>query len=114
MGKAFLPGMLKHTGGPDAAFLNISSMASFMGAAQMVDYAASKFAARGFSEALACELKQRGEWQKCKISCICPAHIDTKLFKGFHLAGTLTMAPEFVANKVATAYECEQELVCLP
>merc|ERR1712100_538079 len=85
-----------------------------MGAAQMVDYTASKFAVRGFSESFAAELKQLRLWEKCKISCICPAHMDTKLFKGFHVTGTMTMKPEFVAQQVVTAYECEQEIVCLP
>merc|ERR1712176_335994 len=85
-----------------------------MGAAQMVDYTASKFAARGFSEALAAELKQSGQWDKCRVTSLCPAHIDTKLFKGFHLLGCMPMTPEFVAEKVVTAYECEQEIVLLP
>jgi len=112
--KAFLPGMIKNSGGPSAAFINIASFASFMGAAQMVDYAASKFAARGFSEALGAELKQMGLWEKCKISCICPSHIDTALFKGFHILGAIPMSAKFVAQKVVDAYECERELVVLP
>lgn len=114
MTKAFLPGMLRHVGGPLAAILNISSFASYVGAAQMVDYSASKFAARGFSESLSAELKQLGYAEKCRVSCICPAHIDTKLAKGFHVTGSMTMSPEFVAGKVVDAYENDQELVCLP
>jgi len=112
--KAFLPGMIKNGGGASAAFINIASFASLMGAAQMVDYAASKFAARGFSEALCAELKQMGLWEKCKISCICPSHIDTALFKGFHIFGAIPMTAKFVAQKVVDAYECERELVVLP
>lgn len=112
--KAFLPEMLKNTGGPSPAILNISSMASFMGAPGMVDYCASKSATRGFCDAFAAELKQLGLWSKCKVQCICPSHISTKLFKGFQLAGSISMSPEFVAQQVAVAYECEQELVCLP
>mmetsp|Transcript_104382 Transcript_104382/g.164722 ORF Transcript_104382/g.164722 Transcript_104382/m.164722 type:complete len:328 (-) Transcript_104382:375-1358(-) len=112
--KAFLEEMLLTHSERCAAFLNIASFASFVGAAQMVDYSASKYALRGFCDGLVAELKQQGLWDRVKVSCICPAHISTLLFKGFHLPGAHTMTPEFVASKVVTAYESDQELVCLP
>eukprot|EP00929_Paragymnodinium_shiwhaense_P030471 TRINITY_DN17269_c0_g1_i1.p1 TRINITY_DN17269_c0_g1~~TRINITY_DN17269_c0_g1_i1.p1 ORF type:complete len:358 (-),score=60.73 TRINITY_DN17269_c0_g1_i1:122-1111(-) len=114
--KAFLPAMLDRAGGdrPRAAFLNVVSMASYIGTAQMVDYACSKFAARGFSEALSQELKQLGLWDKCRVSCICPGPIKTELFKGFHIRGAAPVTADFVAARLADAYECDQELVLLP
>lgn len=109
MTKAFLPAMEKRGKGH---FVNVSSMASFVGGAGMVVYAASKYGARGFAEALNAEFRQRRS--PVKVSCVCPSHFNTDLFKGFHVTGNLMMSPEYVAQQTVDAYEYERELTVLP
>ena len=56
MAKAFLPQLLETKGG----ITNISSLFGLIGYAGQAHYCASKFAVRGFSEALASELENQG------------------------------------------------------
>jgi len=56
MSKAFLPHLLETKGG----LVNISSLFGLIGFPGQVEYCASKFGVRGFSEALALELKEAG------------------------------------------------------
>lgn len=79
----------------------------------MTTYAMSKAGAKAFGAGLAGEMKMQGN-HGIKVSVICPAHIDTKLFKGFHVAGAATMSPEYVASRIIQAVECETELVMIP
>ena len=51
--KAFLPQLLRN---PEGALVNVSSIFGLVGAPSSADYCASKFAVRGFTEALAAEL----------------------------------------------------------
>lgn len=106
--KAFLPAMIRRDSGHIAS---IASMAAFVGAGGMCDYAASKFAARGFAEALSVELYERGI-SGVGVSCICPTHINTKLFKGFN--GGPSLEPIDVAVGCIDAIEYNVGLVCLP
>jgi all-trans-retinol dehydrogenase (NAD+) len=48
----------------------------------MVDYAASKSAARSFAEALSLEMKNLKK-TGVRVTCVCPSHINTGLFQGF-------------------------------
>ncbi len=57
--------------------INVSSMAGFIGVFGFTDYAASKFAVIGFSEALRSEGKKFG----LKVSVLCPADTDTPAFE---------------------------------
>ncbi len=57
--------------------INVSSLAGFIGVFGFTDYAASKFAVIGFSEALRSEGKQYG----IKVSVLCPADTDTPAFE---------------------------------
>ncbi len=70
-----------------------------IGAPGMVDYSASKFAARGFMEALALELHERGV-TGVKVSCIMPTLIDTGLFRGFYVPLNPTLSATGVATSV--------------
>ncbi len=69
MVKAVLPGMLERHSG---AIVNFSSLAGILGVFGYTAYGASKFAVRGFSDALRSELKPLG----VQVSIVYP--IDTK------------------------------------
>lgn len=68
--RAVLPGMLERGSGH---IVNISSMAGFIGIFGYTAYGASKFAVRGFSDALRSELKPTG----IQISIVFPLDTDT-------------------------------------
>ena len=70
MTKAFLPGMEQRGRGH---FCNVSSFAGYYGAAGLVTYAASKYGARGFADALAAELRFRKS--PVKVTCVCPSYV---------------------------------------
>ena len=67
---------------PLLLFCSVSSLASIVGAPAMVDYAASKSAARSFAEALSLEMKNLKK-TGVRVTCVCPSHINTGLFQGF-------------------------------
>lgn len=99
--KAFLPAMLERGSGH---ILNVSSIAGFLGMFGYSAYGASKFAVRGFSDALRAELKLRG----LGVSILYPPDTDTpqleyenryKPPETMALAdGTSVMGPESVAR----------------
>jgi all-trans-retinol dehydrogenase (NAD+) len=75
--KAFLPDMVKSNSGH---IVTIASAGGIVGSAGLVDYAASKFAAFGFDEALRAELKK----QKLNIhtTVVCPYFMKGEMFEG--------------------------------
>ncbi len=107
--KAFLPDMLAANSG---AIVTISSAAGVFVQPRMVDYCTSKFAARGLSLALRSEVAALGK-SGVRVSCICPAHINTDLFKGYDMMG-MTMEPSYVADKVVDAVQHGWGTVMLP
>lgn len=66
--------MLKHRAGH---IINIGSLASLTPAPGIGLYGASKFAVRGYSLALAMELKEHG----IAVTCVCPDGINTPMLK---------------------------------
>lgn len=70
MTKAVLAGMLQRGSGH---FINISSMAGYLGAFGYSAYGAAKFAVRGFSDVLRSELKPLG----LRVSIVFPPDTDT-------------------------------------
>ena len=68
-----LPGMLERGHG---AILNVSSLSAFQPVAYMGAYAASKAFVLHFSEALHCELKERG----ITVTAVCPGVTRTAFF----------------------------------
>jgi len=108
--KAFLPDMLQAN---DGHIVTIASIAGFFAAPQMVDYAASKFAARGFSEGLRMELRKMGK-TGVRCSTICPGHIKTELFKGFSMTAIPSLEPAYVGKKVVDSILRDREVVVLP
>jgi all-trans-retinol dehydrogenase (NAD+) len=75
--KAFLPDMVRANSGH---IVTIASAGGIVGSAGLVDYAASKFAAFGFDEALRAELKR----QKLNIhtTVVCPYFMKGEMFEG--------------------------------
>lgn len=75
--KAFLPDMVRANSG---YIVTIASAGGIVGSAGLVDYAASKFAAFGFDEALRAELKK----QKLNIhtAVVCPYFMKGDMFEG--------------------------------
>jgi 3-dehydrosphinganine reductase len=71
--KSLLPYLKKNRG----YIVNVSSMVGFLGVFGYTDYAASKFAVMGFSEALKSELKKHD----IGVSVLCPPDTDTPGFK---------------------------------
>ncbi|NLW73053.1 MAG: SDR family oxidoreductase [Chloroflexi bacterium] len=68
--KHFLPALLDRGSG---AIVNISSMAGVIGVFGYTAYSGSKFAVRGFSDALRCELKPKG----IQVTIVYPPDTDT-------------------------------------
>lgn len=68
--KALLPGMIERKSG---YIVNISSMAGYLGVFGYTAYSASKYAVRGFSDALRAELKP----QDIGVSLVFPPDTDT-------------------------------------
>ncbi|XP_015175474.1 PREDICTED: short-chain dehydrogenase/reductase family 16C member 6-like isoform X2 [Polistes dominula] len=78
--QAFLPSMIEKNHGHIVA---ISSMAGMVGLSNLVPYCASKFAVRGFMEALSEELREYFKGKTCNINftTIYPYMVDTGLCK---------------------------------
>ncbi len=83
--KSLLPYLKKNRG----YIVNVSSMVGFLGVFGYTDYAASKFAVLGFSEALKSELRRFD----IGVTVLCPPDTDTP---GFKVENT-TKPPETVA-----------------
>jgi len=110
MTKKFLPSMMAKNEGH---IVVVSSLAGIFASPMMVDYSASKFAAKGFTDALRMELAKLGK-TGIKTLCVCPAAMKTELFKGFDIPGMPAMSPEYVAGKVADCVKSQTELLIAP
>jgi len=75
--RAFLPAMVARGSGH---IVNVASAAGLVGSPRETDYAASKFAAVGFNEALRLELKRSAPGVKTTV--VRPFYIDTGMFAG--------------------------------
>lgn len=106
--KSFLPAMLDRNEGHIVA---ISSAAGYFPSARMIDYCTSKYAARGFMEALRIELSALGK-SGVKTTLVAPAHINTDLFSGYSMGST--MQPEWVAAQVVHAMRINRAIAFLP
>ncbi|MBI5845373.1 MAG: SDR family oxidoreductase [Deltaproteobacteria bacterium] len=102
---AVVPAMMKRGSGH---VVNVSSVAGLIGVYGYTDYAASKFAVVGFSEALRCELAPHG----IGVSVLCPPDTDTP---GLALENR-TKPPETCAisakAKVVSAEKVAEALLC--
>jgi NADP-dependent 3-hydroxy acid dehydrogenase YdfG len=95
-----LPGMKKQDSGH---IVNIASIAGLEGYQQVSGYCATKFAVRGFSDALYKEVRDFG----VKVTCVYPGSVKTDFFR--HSANIKAhdnmLMPEDVAAQIVFALE---------
>lgn len=77
--REFLPAMIDSR--RDCRLINIASSAGLNAIPRMAAYAASKWAAIGFSDSVRLELEQAGH-EKVKVTTVCPTYINTGMFNG--------------------------------
>ncbi|MBF4997106.1 SDR family NAD(P)-dependent oxidoreductase [Nocardia sp. BSTN01] len=75
----FLPAMVNRR--TPARVLNIASSAALVANPRMSVYAASKWAALGWSDSVRLELEQSGN-EHVKVTTVCPTYINTGMFDG--------------------------------
>jgi short-subunit dehydrogenase len=80
-----------------------ASQAGYLATPYLVDYCATKSAALAIYEGLQTELKHLYKAPAVRVSCISPAAVDTKMFKGIEAPSNFffpRLAPEDVGNAV--------------
>ncbi|WP_409330739.1 SDR family NAD(P)-dependent oxidoreductase [Trujillonella humicola] len=82
--KAFLPTLKAH---PGSHVVNLSSLFGLMAPAGQVAYASSKFAVRGFTEALRHELAEDGSGTCVGVTSVHPGGIRTRIAETARVAG---------------------------
>lgn len=80
--------------------VTVASLAGYVTAPSMVDYAASKSAAIAFHEGLAAELVTHYKAPKVRTVLMCQGYTRTKLFEGFD---SKALFPETVADEIVKA-----------
>jgi hypothetical protein len=93
----FLPSMIKNNHG---MIVTVASLAAYITAPSMVDYAASKAAALAFHEGLSSEISTVYKANKIRTVVMCQGYTRTKLFEGF---GGKALYPETVAEEIVKA-----------
>jgi len=81
--------------------VTVASVAGYLSAPSMVDYASSKAAALSFHEGLAAELTARYNAPKIRTVLMAQSYTRTALFEGFDSKGVLY--PETVAESIVKA-----------
>ena len=77
--REFLPGMIGKDS--ECRIVNIASSAGLVPNPRMAVYAASKWAAIGWSDSVRLELEQAGH-DHIKVTTVCPGYINTGMFEG--------------------------------
>lgn len=108
--KAFLPSMMERNHGH---LVSIASIAGHIGAYQLTDYCASKFAAVGLEESLRLELNCDG-YDGIHSTVVCPYYINTGMFSGIGRSLIPILTPEYVVDETIKAILINQEVLCLP
>ncbi len=98
--KLALPSMKKHG---EAHIINIASIAGLEGYQQVSGYCATKFAVRGFSDALYKEVRDFG----IKVTCVYPGSVKTDFFRHSEniTAHDNMLMPWDVASQITHAIE---------
>jgi len=108
---AFLPDLVAR---PEAHIVNIASAAAFTGLPFGATYAASKWAAVGFSESIRLELVEQGR-RHVRVTIVCPGYVGTGMFEGARaLRLTRILTPERVADLTVRAVLANREMVMTP
>lgn len=93
----FLPGMIES--GTESRIVNIASSAGLVANPRMSVYAASKWAAVGWSDSVRLELEQAGH-DHVRFTTVCPTYIDTGMFDG---TNKILFTPVLQQNDVVDA-----------
>lgn len=110
--KAFMPALRKQQ---RAAIVTVASAAGIVAVARQTDYAASKFAAVGFTNSLRSELKKAGS--HIRTLTVCPYYIDTGMFEGVTTKFPLLLPilkEQAVADKIVEAVAKGRERLIMP
>lgn len=110
--RAFLPAMLAADRGH---VVTIASAAGWVGVPRQTDYAASKFAAVGFDEALRMELK--GTARGVTTTLVCPYYVSTGMFEGVTTRFSWLlpiMEPRQVVTRIVDAIRRDRRRLFLP
>lgn len=97
LAQQFLPHMIANNHG---MIVTVASLAGYVGAPSLVDYAASKSAAVAFHEGLTQELVTTYKAPKVRTVLMCQGYTRTALFEGFD---TKALYPETVADEIVKA-----------
>ncbi len=110
--KAFMPALKKQQ---RAAIVTVASAAGIVAVARQTDYAASKFAAVGFTNSLRSELKKAGS--HIRTLPVCPYYIDTGMFEGVTTKFPLLLPilkEQAVADRIVEAVAKGRERLIMP
>ena len=110
--KAFMPALKKQQ---RAAIVTVASAAGIVAVARQTDYAASKFAAVGFTSSLRSELKKAGS--HIRTLTVCPYYIDTGMFEGVSTKFPLLLPilkEQAVADRIVEAVAKGRERLIMP
>jgi len=106
---AFLPNMITRNSG---AICNICSSAGLISNPKMSVYAASKWAAIGWSDSLRLEMKQLKK--NISVTTIMPFYINTGMFDGVQSKLLPILKPEPTAEKILKAIERKNKMIAMP
>ncbi len=105
----FLGGMMQQNSG---AICNIASSAGLISNSKMSVYAASKWAATGWSDSLRLEMEQLNK--KISITTIMPFYINTGMFDGVKSKLLPILEPEQTSERIIKAIENETKMLAMP
>lgn len=110
--REFLPGMIDS--GTQCRLVNIASSAGLNAVPRLAAYAASKWAAIGFSDSVRLELEQAGH-DRVRITTVCPTYINTGMFDGAKgILFTPMLKQEDVVNETWKAMLAGEPFVIVP
>ena len=104
--REFVPAMIRANHG---MVVTVASLASWVSSPGMVDYAASKAAARALHEGLSAELLTHHEANRVRTVLVCPGLTKTDLFDGCQASNPF-IVPKLEAESVAEA--TVQRILC--
>lgn len=105
----FLPGMMRRNSG---SICTIASSAGLISNPKMTVYAASKWAATGWSDSLRLEMEQLGK--SISVTTIMPFYINTGMFDGVKSKLLPILDPERTAERIIRAIERQTRMLALP
>ena len=105
----FLPGMMERNSG---AVCNIASSAGLISNPKMSVYAASKWAAVGWSDSLRLEMEQLKK--NISVTTIMPFYISTGMFDGVRSKLLPILEPEKTSERIIKAIENDTKMLAMP